>query len=137
MQVKNQRKMRSDCPISYALDFFGDKWTFLIIRDLAFEGKKFYSDFLNSKEGIATNILSDRLKKLENNGVIESKVYQKLKTKKEYSLTQKGKHLIPVLVEMILWSSKYDPNLAIPPAFLDKAKTEKEKLIATITSRLD
>ena len=128
--------MRSDCPISYALDFFGDKWTFLIIRDLAFEGKKFYSDFLNSKEGIATNILSDRLKKLENNGIIESKVYQKLKTKKEYSLTQKGKHLVPVLVEMILWSSKYDDSLAVPQDFLDKAKKEKEKLIETITTRL-
>ena len=137
MQVNKQKYMRSDCPISYALDFFGDKWTFLIIRDLAFEGKKFYSDFLNSKEGIATNILSDRLKKLANNGVIESKVYQKLKTKKEYSLTQKGKHLIPVLVEMILWSAKYDDNLAVPRDFLDKAETEKEELIERITSRLD
>lgn len=128
--------MRSDCPISYALDFFGDKWTFLIIRDLIFDRKKFYTDFLNSKEGIATNILSDRLKKLENNGIIESKVYEELKTKKEYSLTQKGKSLVPVLVEMILWSAKYDNNLAVPQEFLNKAKTEKEKLIATITSRL-
>ncbi len=129
--------MRSDCPISYALDFFGDKWTFLIIRDLVFDGKRFYSDFLNSKEGIATNILSDRLKKLENNGIIESKVYQKLKTKKEYTLTQKGKNLVPVLVEMILWSAKYDENLAVPKEFIDKAKTEKEKLITRITSRIE
>ena len=128
--------MRSDCPISYALDFFGDKWTFLIIRDFVFDGKKFYSDFLNSKEGIATNILSDRLKKLENNGVIESKVYQKLKTKKEYSLTPKGKNLIPVLVEMILWSAKYNNDLAVPQEFIDKASTDKEKLIAGITARL-
>ncbi len=129
--------MRSDCPISYALDFFGDKWTFLIIRDLVFDGKIFYSDFLNSKEGIATNILSDRLKKLESNGIIESRVYQKLKTKKEYSLTEKGKNLVPVLVELILWSAKYDNNLAVPREFLDKAKTEKEKLIARIISGID
>lgn len=129
--------MRSDCPISYALDFFGDKWTFLIIRDLALEGKKFYSDFLNSKEGIATNILSDRLKKLENNGVIESKVYPKLKTKKEYFLTEKGKNLIPVLVEMILWSVQYENDLAVPQEFIDKAKTAKEKLIETLMARLD
>ena len=126
--------MRSDCPISYALDFFGDKWTFLIIRDLVFDDKRFYSNFLNSKEGIATNILSDRLKKLENHGIIESKVYQKLKTKKEYSLTEKGKNLVPILVEMILWSAKYNIDLAVPQEFLEKAKSEKEKLITAITS---
>ena len=128
--------MRSDCPISYALDFFGDKWTFLIIRDLIFDGKRFYSDFLNSKEGIATNILSDRLKKLENNGVIESKVYQKLKTKKEYSLTQKGKDLVPVLVEIIVWSAQHGNALAVPPEFLERAKTDREKLIEAIYLRL-
>ncbi len=127
---------RSDCPISYALDFFGDKWTFLIIRDLVFDGKKFYSDFLNSKEGIATNILSDRLKKLEHNGIIESKVYEKLKTKKEYSLTPKGKDLVPVLVEVILWSAKHDDSLAVPQEFIDKAKAGKEEMIARITDRI-
>ncbi|MEO1711917.1 MAG: helix-turn-helix domain-containing protein, partial [Bacteroidota bacterium] len=57
--------MRSDCTISYALDFFGDKWTLLIIRDMAMEQKRFYKEFLGSKEGIATNILSSRLKMLE------------------------------------------------------------------------
>lgn len=129
--------MRSDCPISYALDFFGDKWTFLIIRDLAFEDKKFYSDFLNSKEGIATNILSDRLKKLEQNGVVEKSVYEQLKTKKVYALTEKGRQLIPVLVEMILWSSKYDDSLAIPKPFLEKAKTNKEALVTTLMARIE
>ena len=129
--------MRSDCPISYALDFLGDKWTFLIIRDLVFDGKKFYSDFLSSKEGIATNILSDRLKKLETHGFIESKVYQKLKTKKEYSLTQKGKNLVPVLVELILWSAKYNNDLAVPQEFLVKARTAREKLIEMIISKID
>ncbi len=124
--------MRSDCPISYALDFFGDKWTLLIIRDFVFDGKRFYSDFLNSKEGIATNILSDRLKKLEINGIIESRVYEKLKTKKEYSLTEKGKRLVPVLVEMILWSAEYDESLAVPKEFVEKARKEKAEVIEQI-----
>ncbi|MEX0289162.1 MAG: winged helix-turn-helix transcriptional regulator [Flavobacteriaceae bacterium] len=128
--------MRSDCPISYALDFFGDKWTFLIIRDLAFEGKRFYSDFLNSKEGIATNILSDRLKRLEHHGIVESSIYQKLKTKKEYLLTEKGKDLIPVLIEMILWSDKYKNGLAVPQEFIMKAKTDKAALLKNVLSRL-
>ncbi|MEL7124101.1 MAG: helix-turn-helix domain-containing protein [Bacteroidota bacterium] len=128
--------MRSDCPISYALDFFGDKWTFLIIRDMIFDGKRFYSDFLHSKEKIATNILSDRLKKLENNGIIVSKVYEKLKTKKEYSLTQKGKSLVPILVEMTLWSAQYDDSLAVSQEFIEKAKNNKEAVIAVITARI-
>ncbi|MCI4669577.1 MAG: helix-turn-helix transcriptional regulator [Bacteroidia bacterium] len=129
-------EMRSDCPVSYALDFFGDKWTLLIIRDLMFEDKHFYKDFLGSKEGMATNILSDRLKKLESAGLIESKVYEKLKTKKEYNLTQKGKDLVPVLVEIMLWSAKYKEGLAVTQRFLDRAKVDKEQMIADIMKRL-
>jgi len=124
--------MRSDCPLSYALDFFGDKWSFLIIRDLMFEGKKFYKDFLSSKESIATNILSDRLKKLEASGMITSKVYERLKTKKEYALTQKGKDLLPILVEMMVWSASYQSGLALPDDFVAKAKTDREGLIRKI-----
>lgn len=128
---------RSDCPISYALDFFGDKWTFLIIRDLAFKDKRFYKDFLIGGEGIATNILSDRLKRLEANGVIKSRTYEKQRTKKEYSLTEKGKDLIPILVEMILWSAKYDPATAASPDFVLQGKKNKSKLISDILSKLD
>ena len=128
--------MRSDCPISYALDFIGDKWTLLIIRDMIFDGKRFYKDFLDSKEGMATNILSDRLKKLEINDIIKSNVYEKLKTRKEYFLTNKGKSLIPVLVEMIIWSSKYHDELAIPPEFLEKVKSNREEVLSQIASSL-
>lgn len=127
--------MRSDCPVSYALDFFGDKWTFLVIRDLV-EGKRFYKDFLGSKEGIATNILSDRLKKLEQNGLITSRIYEKLRTQKEYLLTEKGKDLIPVLVEMMVWSSRYQSGLAIPPDFLSKYQKNREGLLDAIRVRL-
>jgi DNA-binding HxlR family transcriptional regulator len=128
--------MRSDCPVSFALDFFGDRWTLLVVRDLI-QGKKFYKDFRGSKEGIATNILSDRLKKLENNGIIESKVFEQLKTQKEYSLTEKGKDLIPIIVEMMLWSNTYQEGLDISPAFLQKADTDKQGLIAAIRTNLD
>ena len=129
--------MRSDCPVSYALDFFGDKWTFLVIRDLMFEGKSFYKDFLNSKEGIATNILSDRLKRLEQAGIIESRVYEKLRTKKVYALTEKGKDLVPVLVEMMLWSAKHKNGLAISDEFVHKAKTNREEVVKVILAGLE
>lgn len=128
---------RSDCPISFALDFLGDKWSLLVIRDLVFEGKRFYKEFLQSKEGIATNILSDRLKRLEKAGIITSKVYEKLKTQKEYSLTEKGKDLIPILVEIILWSAKHQQGLAVTEAFIEKANKNKAQVIENIANRLN
>ena len=128
---------RSDCPISFALDLFGDKWSLLIIRDLVFDRKKFYKEFLRSKEKIATNILSDRLKKLENAELIESKVYQKLRTQKEYSLTEKGKDLIPILVEFILWSAKYKEGLAVTNEFVQKATDYRKEVIKNIISNLN
>ena len=78
---------RSDCPISYSLDILGDKWTLLILRDIALNDKHFYKDFIEAAEGMATNVLSDRLKMLEHHGVIMSRQYEQLKTKKYYALT--------------------------------------------------
>ncbi|MEM9833220.1 MAG: helix-turn-helix domain-containing protein [Bacteroidota bacterium] len=130
-------RMRSNCPVSYALDFFGDKWTLLIIRDLAFEQKRFYKDFQSSKEGIATNILSDRLKKLENSGIVRSAVYEQKKTQKEYFLTQKGKDLIPVLLEMMVWSFEYNNELNLTEEFVQKIKTNRAEVIKYFLSQLD
>ena len=125
--------LRSSCPINYALEYLGDKWTLLVIRDLVFEGKKFYKEFLVSKEGIATNILSDRLKRLENLGIVESKVYEKQRTQKVYSLTEKGLDLIPILIEMIIWSAKHKDGLNVSPLFIDKLKKNKDEIIRDIT----
>ena len=127
---------RSDCPISFALDLFGDKWSLLIIRDLVFDQKRFYKEFLQSKEKIATNILSDRLKRLEKAGLVESKVYEKLRTQKVYSLTPKGKDLVPILLEYILWSAKHEEGLAVSPDFVQKATEYRKEVIENITSAL-
>lgn len=123
---------RSKCPINYALENIGDKWTLLIIRDLVFEGKQFYKEFLQSEEGMATNILSDRLKKLEHLGIIESNIYEKKRTQKIYALTEKGVELIPMLVEMIIWSSKNDNGLNVSEAFLQKLAQNKSQVIEAI-----
>lgn len=105
---------RSECPISRALDVFGDKWTLLIIRDIVFKEFRFYNEFLETGEGIATNVLSNRLKKLERNGFLESKKYELQRTKKIYRLTNLGIDLIPVLVELLVWGLKYDDTLVLP-----------------------
>jgi DNA-binding HxlR family transcriptional regulator len=129
-----KNELRSDCPINYALEFLGDKWSLLIIRDFVFEGKRFYKDFLSSKESIATNVLSDRLKRLEKLEIIKSEVYEKQKTQKIYTLTEKGKDLIPILIEIILWSSKYKDGLNVSQGFLAKLNQNKEEIIKKITT---
>ncbi len=128
--------MRSNCPVSYALDIFGDKWTFLVIRDLV-EGKRYYKEFLSSPEGIATNILSDRLKRLCQYGIVVSGRCKEIKTQKEYTLTEKGKNLIPILVEIMVWSNKYGPSLDLPANFIQSATQDRNQLIKRIRSRLD
>ncbi len=125
-------ELRSDCPINYALEFLGDKWSLLIIRDFVFEGKKFYKELLKSKEGIATNVLSDRLKRLEKLEIVKSEVDEKQRTQKIYQLTKKGKDLIPVLVEIIRWSGKHKKGLNVSSEFLEKLDNNKEQMILMI-----
>ncbi len=129
-------KRRSDCPISFALDMFGDKWSLLIVRDLMFKGKKTYGEFLVSEERIATNILADRLMMLEETGFIKSKQDKENKSKFNYSLTKKGIDLVPVILEIIKWSAKHDKKTAAPKEFVDKIKNDREKLIQEITESL-
>jgi DNA-binding HxlR family transcriptional regulator len=131
-----QVKRKSDCPINFALEIFGDRWTFLIVRDLMFKGKYFFSEFLQSEEGIATNILSDRLSLLESNGIVSKSSDPSHKQKIMYRLTQKGIDLVPVLVEVIMWSAKYDKDSAVDLKFVKSVKRDKNGLIAQISSRL-
>src|SRR5689334_5865245 len=106
MVKRKARKIefRSDCPISTALDIWGDKWSLLIVRDMVFKGKNTYGDFLEGGEQIATNILADRLALLECGGIITRQEHPDSKAKILYSLTEKGIDLIPAMVEIIAWS---------------------------------
>lgn len=134
--IMKQVKRKSDCPINFALEIFGDRWTFLIVRDLMFKGKHFYGEFLLADEGISTNTLADRLSILEKNGIISKSNDPSHKQKVRYSLTKKGIDLVPVLVEVIMWSAKYDKQSAVEKAFVKAVKKDKVGLISEITSRL-
>jgi len=103
--------MRSDCPLNFGLEMFGDKWTLLIIRDLMFFGKRYYGEFLESAEGISTNVLADRLAMLEKEQIIVKKKSKEHKQKLIYSLTQKGIDLVPVIMAIGLWSEQYATKL--------------------------
>jgi DNA-binding HxlR family transcriptional regulator len=102
-------KPRSDCPVSYSLDVLGDKWTLLILRDMLFNGKASYGEFLQSEEKIATNILADRLAVLEAQGLVSKQVAADKKSKFTYRLTEKGIDLLPVIIEFTLWGARYSP----------------------------
>lgn len=129
-------KKRSNCPLSGSLDIFGDKWSLLIIRDLVFGNKCTYNDFLRSEEGIATNILASRLKGLEENGVIEKSKHPESKAKKLYRLTQKGIDLLPIIVEIYIWSDMY---LTVPAEIkntINEAKKNKIEFLKQLTENL-
>lgn len=132
----NTNKKRSDCPLSCSLDVFGDKWSLLIIRDLMFGNKCTYNDFLKSEEGIATNILASRLKGLEENGVIEKSAHPDSKAKILYRLTQKGIDLLPILMEVYIWSEKYYEIPTDIKATIKDAKKDKDKFVKQVTETL-
>lgn len=122
-------KKRSDCPISCSLDVIGDKWSLLVIRDLLFAGECTYGDFLKSKEGIATNILANRLQTLEESGLIEKLDHPDSKSKVLYRLTKKGVELLPVLVEMAIWAEKYFPINEERKKWLKEVKRDKDSYL--------
>ena len=103
----NEVVFRSNCPISSSLDLFGDKWTLLVVRDLLYHGSRTFKDLFQSEENIPSSRLADRLKKLENMGAITKEKHPTNKKVFIYGLTQKGKDLAPVIIELIQWGNKY------------------------------
>lgn len=100
---------RSPCPIAGTLDLLGDKWSLLVIRDMLY-GKGTYGELLNSPEGIPTNILADRLRRLEEAGIILRSSYQEHPVRYTYTLSEKGKHLGNVLRALVRWGKTYIPG---------------------------
>ena len=129
-------EVRSHCPINYTLEHFGDKWSFLIIRDLMFKGKRHYNEFLEAGEKVSTSVLGDRLKKLEEIGIISKGEDTVKKSRIRYSLTQKGIDLLPILLEMIIWGGLNDDLTESPKEFMDQAINYKESLVSEIRQKL-
>src|SRR4030088_1275831 len=120
-----QRHRKSDCPVHFALEVFGDAWTLLIIRDLMLKGRTKYTDFLRAEEGIATNVLADRLVRLEEDGVIEKDASADGRGANGYRLTVKGIALLPVMLDIIGWSAKYDPETAADRSFVRRLRRDR------------
>ncbi len=105
---------RSGCPIASTLDLVGDAWSLVLVRDML-NGKSRFSEFLASPEGVTTNILADRLKRLEASGLIGKSAYQQRPVRHAYVLTEKGRDLAPVLQAMCRWGAAHLPGSWTPP----------------------
>lgn len=130
MVQKKIHTQRSGCPVACALDIIGDHWTLLIIRDLMFLGLHEYKEMLAGSEGISSNILTDRLKKLEQNGLVASMIHPQNRKRKYYYLTGMGKGLVYTMVDLIRWSEKYlSDQLEIPPEKLELLANDPDRFI--------
>lgn len=134
MKPKIPKGRRSGCPINIMLEAVGDSWSLLIVRDLMFFGRKTYNEFLNAGEKIATNILADRLQRLESSGIIVKQRDPADARRYAYRLTEKGVDLAPVLVEIILWSSRHEITDA-PPKAIKRMRNDRERFIAEVREK--
>jgi len=108
--TQNKTYKLTVCPMTYVLEILGDKWSFLIIRDMLFRGCCRYKHFIESDEGVATNILANRLKKLTQHGLITQCKDPENGRQKLYHLTDKGLDLIPSILQLVKWSGHHDPH---------------------------
>jgi DNA-binding HxlR family transcriptional regulator len=126
-------KWRSGCPLNASVEILGDRWSLLIIRDMMLRGFRTYKEFLESYEGIATNILADRLQKLKVHGIITTGRDPSDGRKLIYSLTAKGIDLAPVLTEMVLWAAQHEET-GNQPLVLQIQK-DKQQFLAAVRQR--
>ena len=130
---KPSAKWRSGCPLNASVEILGDRWSLLIIRDMMLRGFRSYKEFLESYEGIATNILADRLRKLVAHGIISTERDRSDGRKLIYLLTAKGIDLAPVLTEMVLWASGHEDTGN--QALVRLMQKDKEKFLAEVRQR--
>ncbi len=131
---KPRPKRRSGCPVSISLEKFGDRWSLLIIRDLMVRGFRTFKEFQESGEGIATNILADRLKKLEAAGIISSEVEETDGRRMNYRLTEKGIDLAPVMLELLIWGARHEQTGA-HCALMAKMEESRDAILAEMRRR--
>ncbi len=126
-------KRRSGCPLNASVEMLGDRWSLLIIRDMMLRGFRTYKEFLESYEGIATNILADRLRKLVAHGILTTERDPSDGRKLIYLLTAKGIDLAPVLTEMVLWAAAHEDTEN--QALVRQMQEDKEKFLAVVRKR--
>lgn len=131
---KRKSKRRSGCPVSISLEMFGDRWSLLIVRDLMVRGFRTFKEFEESGEGIATNILADRLEKLKAAGIIIAEPEDADGRRVNYRLTEKGIDLAPILLEFLIWGARHEATAA-PCALIEEMAHRRGSVLAEVRRR--
>jgi DNA-binding HxlR family transcriptional regulator len=134
MAGKSKVKRRSGCPVSISLEMLGDRWSLLIVRDLMVRGYRTFKDFQGSSERIASNILADRLRKLEAAGIVGAELEATDARRINYRLTEKGIDLAPVLLDLLIWAARHEETEA-PCAVIDNMEKNRETVLAEARRR--
>ena len=133
MPQKRSAKRRSECPLNASVEMLGDRWSLLIIRDMMLRGFATYKQFMECYEGIATNILADRLRRLTANGIVTAAADPRDGRKLIYQLTGKGIDLAPVLTEMVLWAAAHEDTGN--QALVQRMRADKKGFLAGVRER--
>jgi DNA-binding HxlR family transcriptional regulator len=133
MRKKRKAERRSECPLNASVEMLGDHWSLLIIRDMMLRGASTYKEFMECYEGIATNILANRLRKLVAYGIIAAETHPSDRRKVTYRLTEKGIDLAPVLTEMVLWAAAHEDTGN--QALVRQMKEDKQKFLSGVRQR--
>jgi DNA-binding HxlR family transcriptional regulator len=129
-----ERERRSGCPVSISLELLGDRWSLLIIRDLMVRGFRTFKEFHESGEGIATNILANRLERLQDVGIITAEPEEGDARRINYRLTAKGIDLAPVLLDLLIWAGRHE-RTAAPGRLIDQMETDREAFLLEVRRR--
>jgi DNA-binding HxlR family transcriptional regulator len=132
--AKPKSKPRSGCPVNIALEVFGDRWSLLIVRDLMVRGYHTFKQFQESGEGIASNILADRLRKLESAGIVMTEPEPTDARRLNYRLTQKGIDLAPVLLELLIWGASHEKTGA-PCSVIENLARNRQQVLIEVRRR--
>jgi DNA-binding HxlR family transcriptional regulator len=131
---RSNSRRRSSCPVSISLEVFGDRWSLLIVRDLMVRGLRTFGEFQQSGEGIATNILADRLQRLESDGIITAEPESTDRRRVNYRLTEKGIDLAPVLLDLLIWGTKHQES-GMPCSFIARMAKSRKEVLAEVRRR--
>jgi DNA-binding HxlR family transcriptional regulator len=126
---------RSVCPVTYALEIFGDRWTLLVLRDLLLEGRSRFRDLLGANEGIATNVLADRLRRLERRGLLSKTRDPTDARQLVYMPTETAIELVPMLIEMMIWSARRG-QARVAPSFVARFEKDREALVTELQAEI-
>ncbi len=134
VRKKSSQPRRSGCPVSISLERFGDRWSLLIIRDLMVRGYRTFKEFQESGEGIATNVLTERLRKLQEAGILTAEINQSDMRRVNYRLTEKGIDLAPVMLELLIWAARHEETAA-PCVLIDNMEQNRSAVLAEVRRR--